>query len=259
MLQTIILGIIQGLTEFLPVSSSGHLAVFSKIFGLESNNLFLETAMHFGTLLSLLIFFRIKIYNTVKHAFNEVKERSVEKDNLKFIGYVIIGILPAAIVGLLLYDFINKAFDNMIFVGIMFLVTGGILFATKFLEKKANKINIKNSLFVGIMQIFALLPGISRSGITISSGVCSGMSREKAADFSFFMAMPLILAGFIKEFIDTGMNLSLEIIMGIIASFISGYMAVYVLYKILKSRKFYMFSYYLLPLGIAVIIFGILK
>lgn len=259
MLQTIILGIIQGLTEFLPVSSSGHLAVFGKIFGLESNDLFLETAMHFGTLLSLLIFFRIKIYNTVKHAFNEVKERSVEKDNLKFIGYVIIGILPAAIVGLLLYDFINKAFDNMIFVGIMFLVTGGILFATKFLEKKANKINIKNSLFVGIMQIFALLPGISRSGITISSGVCSGMSREKAADFSFFMAMPLILAGFIKEFIDTGMNLSLEIIMGIIASFISGYMAVYVLYKILKSRKFYMFSYYLLPLGIAVIIFGILK
>ncbi len=259
MLQTIILGIIQGLTEFLPVSSSGHLAVFSKIFGLESSNLFLETAMHFGTLLSLLIFFRIKIYRTIKYAFNEVKERSVEKDNLKFIGYVIIGILPAAIVGLLLYDFINKAFDNMIFVGIMFLVTGGILLATKFLEKKTSKINIKNSLFVGIMQIFALLPGISRSGITISSGVCSGMSREKAADFSFFMAMPLILAGFIKEFIDTGMNLSLEIIMGIIASFLSGYIAVYVLYKILKSRKFYMFAYYLLPLGIAVIIFGILR
>ena len=145
----------------------------------------------------------------------------------------------------------------MIIVGILFLITGIILYLTKFCNK-TGELNAKKSIFIGLMQVFALLPGISRSGMTISTGVFAGVDRKHAADFSFFMAMPLILASFIKEFMDSGMRFSLEIIVGIIVSFLSGYVAIIILYKILGSKYFFRFSYYLIPLGICVVIYGLI-
>lgn len=255
MINTIILGIIQGFTEFLPVSSSGHLALFERIFGITSENLFLETAMHLGTLFSLFVYFRKKIKNLVISAFSEIRENRRDKENTRFIVYVIAGIIPAAAAGIFLYDLIRGAFSNMILVGMLFFVTGLVLLAMKWM-KPGKGINMRNALFIGTMQVFALLPGISRSGITISSGVLSGLKREQAADFSFFMAMPLILGSFIKEFLHTGMYVSAEVAAGIIASFISGYIAIVLLYRILKTQRFYLFALYLIPLGIAVFIFG---
>lgn len=255
MIKIIILGIIQGLTEFLPVSSSGHLAVFERLFNITSDNLFLETAMHLGTLFSLLVYFRKKIIDLVTGAYREIRNRESNKASTHYMLYVIIGILPAAIAGILFNEHIKNAFSNMIIVGMLFIVTGCILLGTRWV-KHANTLNGRNALLIGIMQIFALLPGISRSGMTISTGVFAGLKREDAADFSFFMAMPLILGSFIKEFIDAGMSISLEIIVGIVVSFVSGYAAIILLYKILKTRKFYLFSIYMIPMGIAVILYG---
>ncbi len=248
-LKSIILGIIQGLTEFLPVSSSGHLALFEKLFNMKSDNLFLETSMHMGTLFALIIYFKYRILDLLKNAFIEIKDKNENKKNIFFILYVIIGIIPASIVGLLFYSQIENVFHNLYIVSVLFFITSIILYLTKF-SKQTKELNSKNSLLIGIAQIFALLPGISRSGITISSGLLLGLKGKDIADFSFFMAMPLILGSFLKELIDSNFIWDISIVSATLAAFISGYIAIVFLYKILKSDKFYLFSYYVLFISI---------
>ncbi len=255
--KTILIGFIQGLTEFLPVSSSGHIALMEHFLNLSSDNLVLETAVHFGTLLSLLVFFRKRIFDLIKGIFIDIKERNYSQ-NSRFAVYVVIGIMPAALAALIFYDFIESAFSNLLLVGIFFIITGTILFSTRFI-KHNHALTFKSSLITGIVQIFALLPGISRSGITISGSMMSGTDGKSAADFSFFMAIPLILAGFLKEMTGAGWTFSMPLIAGILASFISGYIAVFLLYKIISRGYLHVFSYYLWPLGISVIIYSVVR
>lgn len=255
-LKAVLIGLIQGLTEFLPVSSSGHIAVLEHFLNMNSSNLVLETAVHFGTLLSLLVFFRKRILELLTGSYRAVRYRQCT-DELKFTVMVIIGIIPAGIAALIFYDFIESAFSNLLLVGIFFIITGTFLFFTRFM-KSGKPIGPKSAAFSSIAQIFALLPGISRSGITISGAMLGGADGKTAADYSFFMAIPLILAGFIKEMAGAGWTFSMPLLFAVISSFISGYAAVYLLYKLISKGRFHLFSYYLWPLGLAVIIYSVM-
>ncbi|MFO8062650.1 MAG: undecaprenyl-diphosphate phosphatase [bacterium] len=257
--KSVLLGIIQGLTEFLPVSSSGHLVLFRELLQIKTDNLFMEISMHFGSLLALIIYFRARILGLIGGGYREITQKRGEKSNLRFMGLVIVGMIPAVIAGLFFKEHIENAFTSVIFTGIMFLVTGGIILITKFISSQQGRIHIKSALIIGLMQVFALLPGISRSGITISAGISAGVKRKHAADFSFFMAMPLILGSFIMELKEVSMQFEFYIITGIVSSLIASYIAIVILYRLLESEHFYRFAYYLFPLGILTIIYGIVR
>lgn len=250
-------GFVQGITEFLPVSSSGHIAILKDIFGFETRNLFFETSLHLGTFFSLIFFFRKKILNLLMGLYYEVKNKKEKKENLNFALIVLIGIIPAAIAGLLLDDFVEKVSSNLFLIGIFYLILSVILFSTRF-SKKGNKIvNIFESIVIGLIQTVSLLPGISRSGITISIALFLGVEPEKASDFSFFMAMPIILGSFLKEFIDVNFFFDIYTFIGIFVSFLTGYLALVLLYKILKTKKFYLFSIYTFLIGLLLVLWKI--
>lgn len=255
-LQTLVIAFVQGLTEFLPVSSSGHIVIFKKIFNIETTNLFFETMLHLGTLFSILIFFRKKILNLIKDSFFEIKEKRTEKKNLKFIFFVLVGIIPAGLVGFVFNDMIVKIFTNISYVGIFYLLLTFVLFMTKFSKAEEREISLKDSLLIGFSQIFALLPGISRSGLTISTGLYLGLKSEKSFDYSFFMAIPLILGAFLKELIEVKPSFNFNIIIGIFCSFLSGYVALVFIYKYFKNRKLHIFSIYTFILGIFILLWS---
>ncbi len=255
-LQTVVISLVQGLTEFLPVSSSGHIVILKKIFNIETTNLFFETVLHLGTIFSILVFFRKKILNLIKDSFFEIKEKKMEKKNLRFIILVLIGIIPAGMVGFIFNDMIEKVFENILFVGIFYLLLSFVLFMTKFSKPEEREISLKDSLIIGFSQIFALLPGISRSGLTISTGLYLGLKNEKSFDFSFFMAIPLILGAFFKELIEVKPSFDFNIITGIFFSFLSGYIALIFIYKRFKNRKLHIFSIYTFILGIFILLWS---
>lgn len=253
-IQSLVLGTVQGLTEFLPVSSSGHLALFKNLFGLASDNLFFEVLLHLGTLLAVMLYMRGKIWKLLGGGISELSSKSNgEKKNLRYIGLVLLGIVPAVIFALLFDDAVESAFSSMLFVGIFFIFTSLMLYATKFF-KGDSQLTLKSALIIGFAQVIALMPGISRSGTTISAGIFSKMSREEACDYSFFMAMPLIFGAFIKELLDVRPVFEWVMAAGFLASFAFGYLSVFFLYRILKSNRFHYFSYYLAAAGIFAIV-----
>ena len=253
-LTAVLLGAVQGLTEFLPVSSSGHLALANNLLKIPQGDLFFEVVLHLGTLIAVMIFMRKKIFSLLTEGVKELNDKSKnEKENLKYIGYILLGIIPAIIFAIFFDEVIEDAFSNIRFIGVFFLITALMLFLTKFFNGKS-KVNLKNSVIVGIAQIIALFPGISRSGTTISAGIFAGMDREKACDFSFFMAIPLILGAFLKELLSSSAVFNMNILFGFASSLIFGYISVVFLYKILKSNRFYYFSFYLTFVGLAAIL-----
>ncbi|MEO0281418.1 MAG: undecaprenyl-diphosphate phosphatase [candidate division WOR-3 bacterium] len=250
-------GFVQGITEFLPVSSSGHIAILKNIFGITTKNLFFETSLHLGTFFSLLVFFRTKIIDLLKGMYSDLKDKKGKKENINFVSLVLIGIIPAAIAGMLMNDFVEKVFSDLFLIGIFYLILSLILFSTKFSKNRMKSVNIFESIVVGLFQTISLLPGISRSGTTISTALFLGVEPEKASDFSFFMAMPIILGSFIKEFIDVKFFFDMNIFAGILISFLTGYLALVVLYKVLRSKKFYLFSIYTLLIGLFLVLWKI--
>lgn len=252
-----LLGFVQGITEFLPVSSSGHIAILKNILGITTKNLFFETSLHLGTLFSLIFFFRKKIVNLLKGMYSDIKDKKEKKENLNFVLLVLIGIIPSAIVGLLLNDFVERVFSDLFLIGIFYLILSLILFSTRFSKNRMKSVNIVESMIIGLFQTVSLLPGISRSGTTISTALFLGVEPEKASDFSFFMAMPIILGSFIKEFIDVKFSFDMNILIGIFVSFLTGYLALILLYKVLRSKKFYLFSLYTFLIGIFLLLWKI--
>lgn len=238
----LLLGLVQGITEFLPISSSGHLAIIRHIFKIQENGVAIDTAFHFGTLFSILFVFREKIINLIKESFNKDQEI---KNNPLFL--IILGIIPAGLFGVLFEKRIGSFFESPKTIVIFIGITGLILLSTKFSKNKNNPINIKNALIIGVFQIFALLPGISRAGTTISCALNLGIDRKESADFSFFMCIPLLLGAGLLEFHDL-LKLSMHelklVLVGVFVSFLSGILALKILYKILSNQKFYMFSWY---------------
>ena len=252
-IDAIILGVIQGLTEFLPVSSSGHLEITRELLNtnqLPSDNLLMTSVLHFATALSTILVFRKDIYDLIKGLFD--KENKTSKS---YVIKILIAIVPAGLVGFLLSDEIEFLFSgNMILVGIMLIITGTLLFLTKILKTKNFKISSVHALIIGLSQAFAVIPGISRSGATICTSLFLGNNKSEAAKFSFLIVIPVIFGAILKDVLsgdifDNEIKISILII-GFISSFLTGVLACKLMLKIVANNNLIYFSFYCFVLGI---------
>ena len=252
-IDAIILGVIQGLTEFLPVSSSGHLEITRELLNtnqLPSDNLLMTSVLHFATALSTILVFKKDIYNLIEGLFD--KENKTSKS---YVIKILIAIVPAGLVGFLLSDEIEFLFSgNMTLVGIMLIITGTLLFLTKILKTKNLKISKVHALIIGLSQAFAVIPGISRSGATICTSLFLGNNKSEAAKFSFLIVIPVIFGAILKDVLsgdifDNEIKISILII-GFISSFLTGVLACKLMLKIVANNNLIYFSFYCFVLGI---------
>ena len=250
LVDAIILGSIQGITEFLPISSSGHLVIAQSLLGLKLPGNIIEVVTHLGTLFSVIIVFRKDI---VKYFF-DFKNPLTKK----YILCLFIGTIPALIIGLSAKSFILLFFESIKMVSFSLIFTGVILFLSRKRNNKKSKINYKNSLLIGISQALAIIPGISRSGITISTGLLLGMNAKDAARFSFLLAIPAISgAGLITaiDMVDQPVLISFNIMFAALASsFVVGYLSLKWFLEILENGKLHYFGFYCIAIGLIILL-----
>lgn len=243
----IILGIVQGITEWFPVSSSGHLVLLQEVFSIDADLLF-DVFLHLGSLFVLIIYFWKDILKILKSiVFFDTKST-----DFKLAIYIIVGSIPAAMVGLFFHDLLARLFQNLFAVGIAFMITGVVIFLTKYRNLNAS-LNIKSSLLIGIAQAIAIIPGISRSGSTISVGILLGVKKEDIIKFSFLLAIPAIVGANLLEFRMAPQIELLPLLWGFIASFIAGYLTLSLLINIIKKGRFHYFSLYCWAIGLIAI------
>lgn len=258
-LEALILGIIQGLTEFLPVSSSGHLELGKQILGVEySENLTFTVVVHGATVLSTIIVFWKTIIELFKDFF-----KFEWNESMQYIFKIAISMIPVVILGLFFKDQIESLFTgNILFVGLMLLLTAGLLAFTYYAKEKQKDISFKDSFIIGIAQALAVIPGISRSGATIATGLYLGNKKEYVAKFSFLMVLIPIIAANVKDLMDidfsanAGVALS-PLIVGFVAAFITGLAACSWMLKIVKRGKLIYFAIYCFIVGSVAIIFSL--
>lgn len=251
-LQSFLLGLIQGLTEFLPISSSGHLALGRFFLGADTEvGITFEVVVHFGTLCSIVIYYKKELADLIRAGFSFLGAPAQKKDDpqVKIILFILVSMIPALIVGFTLKDYVEEIFMTPVLVCGMLIVTGVILFLTKFAKDPEGEVTLGKSFVIGLAQAFAMIPGISRSGSTISTALYLGIKREDAANFSFLMVIPVIAGAMllqIKEMIEIGVSDAqvLSLVVGFLTSFISGYYALKYLIIILKKKGFHYFAYY---------------
>ncbi len=290
-LEALVLGVIQGLTEFLPISSSGHLVIIQQLFGLEESGaelLGFDLALHFGTLLSVLAVFYRDIGEMIAGCFlllRRVARRvlivgaptSQQKDSDRtgpaplrenrgaYLAFLVLaGTIPAAIIGVAFADFFRSLFDSALAAGTMLLVTGAILWGTRFVkssERQLKDLCLADALIVGCAQALAIFPGISRSGSTIAAGLFSRWDRELAARYSFLLAVPAIAGGIIFELENLNQwstQAALPLLVGVVAAALSGFFAIHWLLRIVQRGHFANFAYYCWAVGLATLVyFGI--
>ena len=243
----LILGIIQGLTEFLPISSSGHLVIGQELLGISVPGNAFEVIVHLGTLVSVLIVFWQDIFDILK-LLNSKKTQT-------YILAIVIGTIPAAIVGIFFGDIFSAAYENIRIVATALLLTGIMLLVTKFIKPKDNDVMIGSGFLVGLSQALAIIPGISRSGATISTAMYLGIAPEKAAKFSFLLAIPAIAGAGLLTALDVfkaesiGISFSIGLI-GFLSSLTVGWISLKVLIGLIKTGKFYWFGIYCILIGL---------
>lgn len=259
--EALILGIIQGLTEFLPVSSSGHLELGKAIFGddsLPEESLLFTVVVHAATALSTVVIFRKDVLEILKGLFqfkrNEESEFSVK---------VIISMIPAAVVGILFDEQIEALFSrNILLVGGMLILTGLLLFLADKAKDTNKDVSFKNAFIIGLSQAVAILPGISRSGATISTSVLLGIDRSKAARFSFLMVVPLILGKIAKDILDGALTSdfvnSMPLVVGFTGAFVAGLIACQWMISLVRKAQLRYFSYYCFVVGFVAIVVAIM-
>jgi undecaprenyl-diphosphatase len=256
-INAIILGIIQGLTEFLPVSSSGHLEIAKAILGegkVGEGSMLMTVVLHFATALSTLIIFRKDLAVIFRGLF-QFKNNESFQFSLK----IVLSMIPAALVGLFFNDEIEVFFGGALtLVGGMLLITGLLLFLADKAKYSEKQVGIKNSILIGISQAIAILPGISRSGATISTAVLLGIDKEKAARFSFLMVVPLIVGKMAKDVASGDIRYEsatfLPLLIGFIFAFITGLAACKWMIKLVKNSQLKYFAYYCFAIGGIVIV-----
>lgn len=268
--KAIVLGLVQGATEFLPISSSGHLVLVPWLTGWAQPGLAFDAFLHLGTLVAVVLYFRRELARLVLAWLASLRERRLAGDeNRRRAWLILIATLPAAILGVALEDFFAGFFADPQAVSLFLLATAGILFSGEKLhaittrEEGLAKLSIGDALLIGLAQVVAILPGISRSGATISAGLWRGMSREESARFSFLLSVPVVLgAGGVKlwelwqqpQFGD----LAPVLLGGFLAALASGYLAVRFLLAFLQKRSLYPFAVYCLFLGSTTLILSFL-
>tara|TARA_B100000965_G_scaffold144117_1_gene120042 strand:- start:454 stop:1242 length:789 start_codon:yes stop_codon:yes gene_type:complete len=253
----IILGIIQGLTEFLPVSSSGHLEIFKVLLSenkIPSESLLMTVVLHFATACSTMIIFKEDIKDLVFGLLNFEKN-----DSFWFSVKILVSMIPAALIGFFLESEIELLFSgDLMIVGAMLIITGILLFLADKAKPSEKKISIKSSIIIGISQAIAIIPGISRSGATISTAVLLGIDKENAAKFSFLMVVPLIFGKVLKDLTSSKVIISdseiLPLIFGFIFAFVTGILACTWMIKLVKNSKLKYFSIYCFLIGLISII-----
>jgi len=250
LIKIIILGIIQGLTEFLPISSSGHLVISQELFGIEKGQLTLDVFLHFGTVIPVLIIFR-----------NDIRDIILLKKKHLII-LLFLGLIPTGLIGYFFQDFFSKLFSSVLVVGYMLLVTALLLYLAERSGKYSRSLNEMKgyqAIIVGIAQGLAVIPGISRSGSTIVASLLQGIDRESAARYSFLLALPTIIgAGLLqlRDIIPVGLTdfSWTSILAGILSAALAGYLGIKCLLHILTKGSLLVFSYYCLILGLLVIL-----
>ena len=272
-IEAIILGIIQGLTEFLPISSSGHLVLFQQLFGLKEAELFFDVCVHLGTLVAVVVVFHREIRNIIAALLRLVslagqKEpilQQIESDpELKMALLIVIGSIPTAILGLIFQSIADQLFSSSFFTGLMLMLTGLLLWLTRLAKSGNERAGIEGfsrtkAFLIGIVQGLAIIPGISRSGATISIGLLLGIHREMAARYSFLLSIPAIIGAGVLSLkdglsqTDPAIRLSL---LGAAAAALVGYGALKALLRMVKKGRLYVFAPYCWLIGILAILFS---
>ncbi len=268
LLQSISLGIIQGITEFLPISSSGHLIIAREFLGLSlENTLSFDVLLHLSTLLAIIIYYWLEIKNIIINLKREKFSLAASKPVLA----ILLGTIPAVLVGFFLGDTLENYFRNPTYVAIALIIGSVVFFAadkvSKFIKnnnKEEAQIGIKKGFLIGIFQSLALIPGVSRSGITISGGLFFGLSREQAIRFAFLLAIPAIFGAATKTLLDVVSDpasdllssvFSANYLLGFIAAFISGLISIKFLVRYLSAHSFTPFIIYRLVLAGIILLF----
>ena len=275
--EAIVVGVVQGLTEFLPISSSGHIVLTQFLLGTrpfpegQDGDVVFEVVLHLGTLLSVVVYFRMRLW----HMLHSLWRKDLEEER-RWIGLLALATLPAVVLVMLpagstvdaatgeshkrtLGDLFERAYDNPVLVSSLLIVTGALLFAPRFLRMKSKDLGWRGALAMGLGQGLAILPGISRSGASITAGLMAGVDPRKAAEFSFLMSIPAIAGAVVfklREFIERFQgDLLVPYLVGAVSSFIVGIFAVAVVMGAIKKGRFQYFAYYCFVAGITGIIY----
>jgi undecaprenyl-diphosphatase len=244
LLEAAFLGIVQGLTEWLPISSSGHLVIVQQLFGIKASVAF-DVMLHFGTLLSVVYFLRKDIAKLLK--FDEESKRTI--------AYIICASFPVAVIGIAFKSFFESLFSSLFAVALALILNGFILYSTKFFEGK-KKLNFSKAFAIGLAQAFSIIPGISRSGTTISAGLISRIDKKQAYKFSFLLSIVAILGATFFEIreIDLTAEPIESILLGIAVSALVGFFALKTVARLVLSSNFYKFAYYCWFLGFLILL-----
>jgi len=257
--KAIILGILQGATEFLPVSSSGHLVLIPWLFGWDESPLIFDVVVHLGTLVAVLLYFWRDWLTLFRAGWTALRTRSTQDPDARLLLLIGLGTVPAALAGALLEDVFESAFSEPALVAAFLLVTALLLTVSERLStanQSLSGLTVRDALTVGIAQAFAILPGISRSGSTIAAGLWRGLPRATAARFSFLLATPIILGAGGKQALDVvtgdaivGQDMALPMVAGFLSAALVGYACVWFLMRLLKERSLYGFAAYCAAFG----------
>lgn len=266
--QAVILGIVQGLTEFLPVSSSGHLVLGQACFGMTKSLLIFDISVHVGTLFAVLVVYFSDISDILRSVFSlcskavqlkPVRHIIAEDTHLKMALWIITGSVPTAIAGLILKQFEYVLFSSTLLVGFALILTGTILWLSRpfcFRQRKETPVGIKRSLIIGAAQGLAVIPGISRSGATIATAMFVGLDRKTAARFSFLLSIPAIVGAEIlsvKDMFEKGLTIDIGTIYAAIASFVTGLIALKIVLSLVHSGRLHLFAPYCWLVGVLVL------
>lgn len=255
LLEVFILAVVQGLTEWLPISSSGHLVITQKALGLDLPLIY-NAMLHVGTLIVVLVVFRKDVAAIIK----ALVKRDFQTEEGKLALFIVTGSVPTAIIGFTFRDFLESLFSNLAAVGLALLATGAILFISeKWTSNK--KMNLTDSILIGAAQAIAIIPGISRSGATISTALLRKIDKKTAFKYSFLLSVPAIAGATLLEANELTLNSidPIPLLLGTIVSMIVGYASLKLLQKIVMNGKFHLFAYYCWLVGAAIVIFTVIQ
>ena len=269
LMRYLFLACLQGVTEFFPVSSSGHLVFFQEIIGFKEPLLAFDIILHLATVVAVIVFLRKDLMLIVKElhlGFKKIIEGTPIKkvwhdfEYLRLFVYLLAAFIPAVLAGLLFHSVIERMFNSLRIVAFSFFITGIVLFLTrgKGMSKNKRQLRLIDSLVIGLAQAAAIIPGISRSGLTISSGIFRGLDKEFAAKFSFLLSIPTIAAAAVYQLKDGIGDIkisNLELSLSFIAAFLSGYFTLIILSKMIAKAKFHYFAFYCWGMSVVCIIF----
>lgn len=261
-LKAVIIGLVQALTEFLPVSSSGHMVIAKTFLGMEEVGITLEVVTHLATALAVIVYLRKRIASIIGAVVKAVAAgpRNLAEGqarDFKLFLLIILASVPAGLAGFLIRDQVGRLFEDVTTTAIMLILTGVFVLVSGRLARSVASIGIGRSIVIGVAQAVAIIPGLSRSGLTVGSGLLSGAGKEQAFEFSLLLSLPAILGASVIELLGGRMGGSPAVILAAaIPAFAGGYFAISLLFRAIVRNRFHLFAFYLIPLGVLVLIFS---